>query len=157
MVDGAGCMCVSASVRMCRPPGLAGRSVWWLVLRGGESRGLGLDPGLEQASVSGDCSLDSLMRGAGQRGVGPTLASCCCTSLLEMVSVHITFQWPGARGVECVSLSLCLSLAFPSTESQRWKGSHVPASPFPPSAGMRKAWEGGLTGRDLFPPLQLPG
>ena len=71
--------------------------------------------------------------------------------------VHITFQWPGARGAECVSLSLCLSLAFLGTESQRWRSSHVPASPFAPSAGMRKAWDGELMGRDLFPPLQLPG
>ena len=53
MVGGAVCTCVSARVCVCRPPGLAGRSVWWLVPRGGESRGLGLDPGLEQASVSG--------------------------------------------------------------------------------------------------------
>lgn len=138
----------------------AGPQAWLGGLCGGWYRGAGkaedwgLTLGLSRPR-SRDWSLDSL-KGVGQRGVGPTLASCClCKSSGNGISPH---HLPVAWGPwSSVSLSLCLNLAFLGTESQRWRGSHVPASPFAPSAGMRKAWEGVLTGRDLFPLLQLPG
>ena len=103
MVGGAGCTRVSARVHVCRPRGLAGRSAWWLVLRGGESRGLGLDPGLEQASVSG---LESGQLDDGSWAKGSWANSCI------LLLVQVFWKWcqstSPSNGLEPVERSVYL-------------------------------------------------
>lgn len=102
-------LCTRVRVHQCA---CAGPQAWLGGLCGGWCRGAGKadDWGLTQGvsrPQSRDCSLDSLMRGAGQRGVGPTLASCCLykSSGNGVSPHHLSVAWGPWSGV-CIFVTL---------------------------------------------------